>query len=86
MAPGAGTGAIGGGVSGGRSGVGDGADDGVEGAGEVVRHHEVVVLELGVELGDGGGGAAEVDDELGDVALDVAEVGLQLRADLGDEG
>ena len=37
-------------------------------------------------VGDGGGGAAEVDDELGDFALDVAEVGLQLRADLGDEG
>lgn len=78
--PGTGAGVLGGGRVG-----GDGVDDGVEGAGEVVRYLAAVGLELGVQIGDGGGGAAEVDDELGEIALSVPEVGLQLRADLGDE-
>ena len=59
--------------------LGTGVDDGVKGAGEAFRHLKVVHPELGAELGDGRGAAAEV-------AVDDAAVGLQSRADLGDEG
>ena len=57
----------------------------MEGADEVVRQLGAVVPERGGEGGGGGGGAAQVDDELGQDAVRDAEVGLQLRADLGDE-
>lgn len=62
----------------------DGGDDGVEGADKVVRPLDARVPERGGEGGDGGGGVAKVDDELGEDAVRDAEVGLQLLADLGD--
>ena len=75
-----------GGGGGGVVGVGrDGVDDGVEGAREVVRQVGAVGLELGVEVCDGRGCSAQVDDELREDAVADAEVRLQLRADLGDE-
>jgi hypothetical protein len=49
---------------------------------EVVQQLDALVRERGGEGCDGGGGVAEVDDELGEDAVSDAEVGLQLRADL----
>ncbi|KAG2658049.1 hypothetical protein PVAP13_1KG167745 [Panicum virgatum] len=70
-------------VGGGRE---NGVDDGEERADEVVGEVGSLLLEPGVELGDGGGVAAELRDELGQHLVADADVGLELGAYLRDEG
>jgi hypothetical protein len=64
----------------------DGVDNGKERADEVVGEVCALLLEPGVELGDGGGVAAELRDELGQHLVADADVGLELGAYLRDEG
>jgi hypothetical protein len=64
----------------------DGVDDGEERTDEVVGEVGALLLELGVELGDGCGVAAELGDELGQHLVADADVGLELGANFGDQG
>ena len=64
----------------------NGVDDGEERADEIVGEVGALLLEPGVELGDGGGVAAELRDELGQDLVADADVGLELGAYLRDEG
>ena len=70
---------------GGRARVGsrrleDGVDDGEERTDEVVGEVGALLLELGVELGDGCGVAAELGDELGQHLVADVDVGFELGA------
>lgn len=70
---------------GGRARVGsrrleDGVDDGEERTDEVVGEVGALLLELGVELGDGCGVAAELGDELGQHLVADADVGFEVGA------
>jgi hypothetical protein len=70
---------------GGRARVGssrleDGVDDGEERTDEVVGEVGALLLELGVELRDGCGVAAELGDELGQHLVADADVGFELGA------